>query len=199
VATVIKEEDLVQSVSDALQYIACYHPPDFVRALAAAYESEKSPAARDAIAQILVNSRLCAEGGRPMCQDTGVVNVFLEIGMNVRWDAAHDPEAMVNEGVRRAWTDAHNPLRASIVDDPAGARRNTGDNAPAVIHTRIVAGDKLSVTVAAKGGGSENKAQFAVLNPADSVADWVVETVPKLGAGWCPPGMLGVGFGGSAE
>jgi fumarate hydratase class I len=199
VATVIKEEDLVQSVSDALQYIACYHPPDFVRALAAAYESEKSPAARDAIAQILVNSRLCAEGGRPMCQDTGVVNVFLEIGMNVRWDAAHDPEAMVNEGVRRAWTDAHNPLRASIVDDPAGARRTTGDNAPAVIHTRIVAGDKLSVTVAAKGGGSENKAQFAVLNPADSVADWVVETVPKLGAGWCPPGMLGVGIGGSAE
>jgi fumarate hydratase class I len=162
VATVIKEEDLVQSVSDALQYIACYHPPDFVRALAAAYESEKSPAARDAIAQILVNSRLCAEGGRPMCQDTGVVNVFLEIGMNVRWDAAHDPEAMVNEGVRRAWTDAHNPLRASIVDDPAGARRNTGDNAPAVIHTRIVAGDKLSVTVAAKGGGSENKAQFGI-------------------------------------
>jgi fumarate hydratase class I len=170
-----------------------------VRALAAAYEFEESPAARDAIAQILVNSRLCAEGGRPICQDTGVVNVFLEIGMNVRWDAARDPEAMINEGVRRAWTDAHNPLRASIVDDPIGMRRNTGDNTPAVIHTRIVAGDGLSVTVAAKGGGSENKAQFAVLNPADSVADWVVETVPKLGAGWCPPGMLGIGIGGSAE
>jgi fumarate hydratase class I len=197
--TVIRQHDFIASIADALQYISYYHPPDFIRALHQAYEREESPAARDAMAQILVNSRLCAEGHRPICQDTGIAVVFLQIGMEVRWEGSQSVEAMVNAGVHRAYTHPDNPLRASVVADPAGARRNTGDNTPAVIHTEMVAGDKVHVTVAAKGGGSENKARFSVLNPSDSIVDWVLATVPGMGAGWCPPGILGLGIGGTPE
>ena len=195
----IKQEDLIRTVEGALQYISYYHPLDFVHAMHRAWKLEQSPAARDAIAQILINSRMCAEGKRPICQDTGIVTVFLDIGMDVRWDAEMSVEDMVNEGVRRAYLDPGNPLRASIVDDPAGARHNTGDNTPAVIHSRVVSGDRVSITLAAKGGGSENKSRFSILNPSDSVADWVVDQVPGMGAGWCPPGILGIGIGGTPE
>ncbi len=197
--TVIKQDDFVRSIHNALQYISYYHPPDFVRALYDAWQREESPAAKDAMAQILTNSRMCAEGHRPICQDTGIVNVFLDIGMDVRWDAGQDIEAMIDEGVRRAYREPANPLRASIVADPDGRRRNTGDNTPAVVHMRLVPGGRVSVTVAAKGGGSENKARFAVLNPSDDVVEWVLAQVPTMGAGWCPPGILGVGIGGTAE
>ncbi len=198
--TTIKAADLIDSVADALQFMSCYHPPDFVEAVHQAYLAEESPAARDALAQILVNSRMCAEGRRPICQDTGIVTVFINIGMEVRWDSAGMSVAdMINEGVRRAYTHADNVLRASIMADPAGVRNNTGDNTPAVIHTNVVPGDKVEVQLAAKGGGSENKARLAMLNPSDSIADWVVEVVPTLGAGWCPPGILGIGIGGTAE
>jgi fumarate hydratase, class I len=196
---VIRESDLIDSVADALQYISYYHSPDFIKAMGRAYELEKSPAARDAIAQILTNSRMCAEGHRPLCQDTGIVVVFVKVGMGVRWDSGRPLEDMINEGVRRAYLDPGNRLRASIVADPAGKRGNTRDNTPAVVHVELVAGSGVDVTVAAKGGGSENKSMFAMLNPSDSVADWVLEMVPEMGAGWCPPGMLGIGIGGSAE
>ena len=197
--TVITEQDFIGSIADSLQYISIYHPVDFVRALGEAYEREESPAARDAMAQILTNSRMAAEGHRPMCQDTGIVVVFLKVGMNTRWNTEHSVEEMVNEGVRRAYADPDNPLRASIVSDPAGARRNTRDNTPAIIHTELVPGDKVEVTVAAKGAGSENKAKFAILNPSDDIVEWVLKTVPTMGAGWCPPGILGIGIGGTAE
>ncbi|MFT4198103.1 MAG: fumarate hydratase [Pseudoxanthomonas sp.] len=198
--TSIKQEDLVQSVADALQYISYYHPVDYIRNLAAAYEREQSPAAKDAMAQILINSRMCAEGHRPICQDTGIVTVFLEVGMDVRWEGfTGSLEDAVNEGVRRAYDDPDNKLRASVLADPAGKRQNTKDNTPAVINVKIVAGDKLDVIVAAKGGGSEAKSKFAMLNPSDSIVDWVLRTVPTMGAGWCPPGMLGIGIGGTAE
>jgi fumarate hydratase class I len=197
--SIIREDDVIASVADALQYISYYHTPDFITAMGRAYAVEQSPAARDAIAQILTNSRLCAEGHRPICQDTGIVVVFVKVGMGVRWDATRDLDAMINEGVRRAYLDPVNKLRASIVADPAGARGNTRDNTPAVIHVEFGPGEHLEITVAAKGGGSENKSVFAMLNPSDSVADWVLEQVPHMGAGWCPPGMLGVGIGGSAE
>jgi fumarate hydratase, class I len=197
--SLIREDDLVASVADALQYISYYHSPDFIEAMGRAYAVEESAAARDAIAQILTNSRLCAEGHRPICQDTGIVVVFVKVGMGVRWDTSRDLEAMINEGVRRAYLDPDNKLRASIVADPAGKRTGTRDNTPAVIHTELVPGETVEITVAAKGGGSENKSMFAMLNPSDSVADWVVSVVPDMGAGWCPPGMLGVGIGGSAE
>src|SRR6201995_2248530 len=197
--TVIQQEDLIQSVADALQFISYFHPVDFIKGMAAAYEKEQSPAARDAIAQILINSRMCAEGHRPICQDTGIVTVFLKVGMDVRWDATMSVEDMVNEGVRRAYQHEHNTLRASILDDPAGARKNTQDNTPAVINMTVVPGDKLDVIVAAKGGGSEAKSKFAMLNPSDSIVDWVLKTVPTMGAGWCPPGMLGIAIGGTAE
>ncbi len=197
--TTIRQDHLIQSIADALQYISYYHPADFVRAVGEAYEREESPAARDAMAQILINSRMCAEGRRPICQDTGIVTVFLRIGMNVRWDATMSVEDMVNEGVRQAYRNEDNILRPSILDDPAGHRRNTGDNTPAVIHMTLVPGDTVEVEVAAKGGGSEAKAKFAMLNPSDSVVDWVVDTVPGMGAGWCPPGILGIGVGGTAE
>ncbi len=195
----IRQEDLIQSVADALQFISIYHPPDFVQALKAAYDREESPGARDALAQILINSRLCAEGRRPICQDTGMVVVFLKVGMGLRWEGDLSLEDMINEGVRRAYLDPVNPLRASILDDPAGRRRNTRDNTPAVIHTELVPGDLLEVTLAAKGGGSENKAHFTVLNPSDSIVDWVLEQLPAMGAGWCPPGILGLGIGGTPE
>ena len=198
--TTIKAEDLTASVADALQFISYYHPPDFIAAVHDAWQREESPAAKDALAQILVNSRMCAEGRRPICQDTGIVTVFIKIGMEVRWDGAGMSVAeMINEGVRRAYTHPDNILRPSIMADPAGARNNTGDNTPAVIHTEVVPGDKVEVRLAAKGGGSENKAKMAMLNPSDSIADWVVDAVPALGAGWCPPGILGIGIGGTAE
>jgi fumarate hydratase class I len=198
--TLIKQEDLIQSVADALQYISYYHPKDFIQHLARAYEREQSPAAKDAIAQILTNSRMCAEGHRPICQDTGIVNVFLKIGMDVRWEGFKGSVSdAVNEGVRRAYTHPDNPLRASVLSDPLFSRKDTGDNTPAVIHTEIVPGGTLEVTVAAKGGGSENKSKFVMLNPSDSVIDWILKTVPTMGAGWCPPGMLGIGVGGTAE
>ena len=197
--TVITREDLTQSIQDSLQYISYYHPPDFVRSLAEAWEREEAPAAKDAMAQILVNSRLCAEGHRPICQDTGIVNVFLHVGMGVQFESDVSLEDMVNEGVRRAYKLPDNVLRASVLADPVGKRTNTGDNTPAVIHVEIVPGDRLEALVAAKGGGSEAKARFAMLNPADSIVDWVVETVPGMGAGWCPPGILGIGIGGTAE
>ena len=197
---IIRREHLVQSVADALQFISYYHPPDYVRALGRAYEREQSPAAKDAIAQILTNSRMSAEGRRPMCQDTGIVNVFLKIGMNVRLDGFDGSlEDAVNEGVRRAYMDPQNPLRASVLEDPAFARKNTKDNTPAVVHVQLVPGDRIEVDVAAKGGGSEAKSKFAMLNPSDSIAEWVLKTVPTMGAGWCPPGMLGIGVGGTAE
>ncbi|MDP5053207.1 MAG: fumarate hydratase [Congregibacter sp.] len=197
--TVIRQDDLIDSVADALQFISYYHPVDFVQAVHRAWEMEQNPAAKDAMAQILINSRMCAQGHRPICQDTGIVTVFLRIGMNVRWDAKLSVTDMVNEGVRRAYTHPDNLLRASILSDPAGARKNTGDNTPAVIHMEVVPGDTLDVRVAAKGGGSENKSKLAMLNPSDSILDWVVKTVPTMGAGWCPPGMLGIGIGGTAE
>jgi fumarate hydratase class I len=198
--TTIKQEDLIQSVADALQYISYYHPVDYIEALADAYAAEESPAAKDAIAQILTNSRMCAEGHRPICQDTGIVVAFVRIGMDVRWDGATmSPIDMINEGVRRAYLDPDNTLRASIVDDPAGARRNTRDNTPAVVHFDLVPGNVVDVRIAAKGGGSENKAEFVMLNPSDSIVDWVLRTLPTMGAGWCPPGMLGIGIGGTAE
>ena len=197
--TTIIQEDFIESIRNALQYISYYHPIDFVHAMHEAYQKEQSPAARDAIAQILINSRLCAEGHRPICQDTGIVTVFLEIGMAVRWDSQQSVEDMVNDAVSGAYRDPDNPLRASIVADPAGKRRNTGDNTPAVIHMKMVAGDRVSVTVAAKGAGSENKARFTNLNPSDDLVEWVVEQVPGMGAGWCPPGILGIGIGGTAE
>jgi fumarate hydratase, class I len=197
--TTIRESDFIQSIADALQFISYYHPRDYIQALGAAYEAEQSPAARDAMAQILYNSRLCAEGRRPICQDTGSVVVFLKVGMDVRWDTQQSLQALVDEGVRRAYLHPDNVLRASIVSPPIGARKNTGDNTPAVVHVELVPGDRVEVRLAAKGGGSENKARFAMLNPSDSVADWVVQTLPSMGAGWCPPGMLGIGIGGSAE
>ena len=197
--TVIKQEDLIRSVADALQFISYYHPPDFIRAMAEAYDKEESPAARAALRQVLVNSRMCALGKRPICQDTGIVIVFLEVGMDVRWEGDLGVEEMVNEGVRRGFMHPDNLLRGSVLADPDGARTNTGDNTPAVIHTRLVPGDRLGVEVAAKGGGSEAKAKFAVLNPSDSVADWILSVVPAMGAGWCPPGVLGVGIGGTPE
>src|SRR5450432_1532021 len=197
--SVIREADVIASVADALQYISYYHTPDFIRAMGRAYDVEQSPSARDAIAQILTNSRMCAEGHRPICQDTGIVVVFVKVGMGVTWDAKRDLESMINEGVRRAYLNPENKLRASIVSDPAFKRGNTRDNTPAVIHTELAPGGTLEITVAAKGGGSENKSMFAMLNPSDSVADWVLEMVPEMGAGWCPPGMLGLGIGGSAE
>ena len=196
---VIREDDLIASVADALQYISYYHAPDFIAAMGRAYATETSPAARDAIAQILTNSRMCAEGHRPICQDTGIVVAFVKVGMDVRWDARRTLEEMINEGVRRAYELPENRLRASMVADPAGARQNTRDNTPAVIHVELVPGAGVDITVAAKGGGSENKSMFEMLNPSDSIADWVLERVPEMGAGWCPPGMLGIGIGGSAE
>jgi fumarate hydratase, class I len=199
IVSTIKQEDFVQSVADALQYISYYHPVDYIRNLAAAYEREQSPAARDAIAQILINSRMCAEGHRPICQDTGIVTVFLKIGMNVRWETTLSVEDMVNEGVRRAYLHPDNKLRASVLADPAGKRTNTRDNTPAVVNMTVVPGDEVEVIVAAKGGGSEAKSKFAMLNPSDSIVDWVLKTVPTMGAGWCPPGMLGIGIGGTAE
>src|SRR5688500_16254463 len=196
----IRQEDFIQSVADALQYISYYHPVDYIRNLAAAYEREQSPAAKDAIAQILINSRMCAEGHRPICQDTGIVTVFLEIGMDVRWaDATMSIEDMVNDGVRRAYNHPDNKLRASVLADPAGRRTNTKDNTPAVVNMKVAPGATVDVIVAAKGGGSEAKSKFAMLNPSDSIVDWVLKTVPTMGAGWCPPGMLGIGIGGTAE
>ncbi|MBM3346782.1 MAG: fumarate hydratase, partial [Betaproteobacteria bacterium] len=198
--TTIKQEDLIQSIADALQYISYYHPRDFIQHLARAYEREQSPAAKDAIAQILTNSRMCAEGHRPICQDTGIVNVFLRVGMGVKWEGFKGTLAdAVNEGVRRAYLHPDNPLRASILSDPLFTRKDTKDNTPAVIHTELVTGNSIEITVAAKGGGSENKSKFVMLNPSDSVIDWVLKTVPTMGAGWCPPGMLGIGVGGTAE
>jgi fumarate hydratase class I len=197
--TLIRNEDVIQSVADALQYISYYHPIDFVTAVNKAYEREESSAAKDAMAQILINSRLCAEGKRPICQDTGIVTVFLKVGMSVQWEGNMALEDMVNEGVRRAYLNPDNVLRASILSDPAGARKNTKDNTPAVIHTQIVAGSEIDVKIAAKGGGSENKAKLVMLNPSDSIVDWVEKTLPTMGAGWCPPGMLGIGIGGTAE
>ncbi len=198
--TTIRQEDFIQSVADALQYISYYHPVDYIRNLSAAYEREQSMAAKDAIAQILINSRMCAEGHRPICQDTGIVTVFLEIGMEVRWDdATMGVEEMANEGVRRAYNHPDNMLRASVLADPAGKRINTKDNTPAVVNMKVVPGATVDVIVAAKGGGSEAKSKFAMLNPSDSIVDWVLKTVPMMGAGWCPPGMLGIGIGGTAE
>ncbi|MBK8103181.1 MAG: fumarate hydratase [Cellvibrionales bacterium] len=198
--TAIRQEDLIASVADALQFISYYHPVDFVQAMHKAYEREQNPAAKDAIAQILINSRMCATGHRPICQDTGIVTVFVKIGMSVRWDdATMSVDDMINEGVRRAYLQPDNILRASILADPAGKRQNTKDNTPAVIHYQFVPGNTVEVDIAAKGGGSENKSKMAMLNPSDSIVDWVLKTVPTMGAGWCPPGMLGIGIGGTAE
>ena len=197
--TVIRQQDVIQSVADALQYISYYHPADFIKAVKEAYDREESKSAKDAIAQILINSRLCAMGHRPICQDTGIVTVFVKVGMQVQWDAQMSLTDMINEGVRQAYTHPDNVLRASILSDPDGERKNTGDNTPAVIHYEIVPGDRVEIYVAAKGGGSEAKAKFVMLNPSDSVVDWVLKTVPAMGAGWCPPGILGIGIGGTAE
>ncbi len=197
--TTIRQEDLIQSIADAYQYISYYHPLDYIQALGDAYEREESPAAKDAIAQILTNSRMCAEGKRPICQDTGICVVFMKVGMNVRWDATLSVQEMVNEGVRRAYLNPENKLRASVLADPAGKRTNTKDNTPAVIHYEIVSGDHVEITCAAKGGGSENKSKMVCLNPSDSIVDWVLKTVPTMGAGWCPPGILGIGIGGTPE
>ena len=199
-STVIRHDDLVESVAAALQYISYYHPADYIAHLARAYEIEQSPAAKDAIAQILTNSKMCAQGHRPICQDTGIVNVFLKIGMDVRLEGfPGSVEDAVNEGVRRGYTNPDNTLRASVVADPQFERRNTRDNTPAVVHMSVVPGNTVDVQVAAKGGGSENKSKFVMLNPSDSLVDWVLKTVPTMGAGWCPPGMLGIGIGGTAE
>lgn len=198
--TVVRQDDLIESIADALQYISYYHPKDFIDAVYEAYLKEESKAAKDAMAQILINSRMCAQGHRPICQDTGIVTVFLEVGMDVRFeDATMGIEDIANEGVRRAYLNPDNVLRASVLADPDGARKNTKDNTPAVIHVKLVPGNKVEVHVAAKGGGSEAKSKFAMLNPSDSVVDWVLEQIPKMGAGWCPPGMLGIGIGGTAE
>jgi len=197
--TVIKQHDLIESIADSLQFISYYHPLDFIQAVYKAYEKEANPAAKDAMAQILINSRMCAQGHRPICQDTGIVTVFMHVGMNVRFEGDLSLDDMINEGVRRAYNHPDNVLRASILSDPDGARKNTGDNTPAVINYKIVPGDKVEVHVAAKGGGSEAKSKFAMLNPSDSVVDWVLNVVPTMGAGWCPPGMLGIGIGGTAE
>src|SRR5437762_489751 len=202
--TAIRKNDLIDSVAAALQYISYYHPADYIKHLARAYEREQSAAAKDAIAQILTNSRMCAEGRRPICQDTGIVTVFMKVGMDVRWASATGAATlsvayMVNEGVRRAYLYPENVLRASIVNPPEGARKNTRDNTPAVIHYEIVSGNTVDVQVAAKGGGSENKSKFVMLEPSESIVDWVLKTVPAMGAGWCPPGMLGIGIGGTAE
>jgi fumarate hydratase class I len=197
--TIIQQEDLIQSVADALQFISYYHPVDFIRSLTAAYEREQAPAAKDAIAQLLINSRMCAEGHRPICQDTGIVTVFLKVGMDVHFNGTLPLDEMINEGVRRAYLLPENKLRASVLADPAGARKNTRDNTPAVVNVSIVPGSKLDVIVAAKGGGSEAKSKFAMLNPSDSIVEWVLKTVPTMGAGWCPPGILGLGIGGTAE
>lgn len=197
--TVIKENDLIESIADAIQFISYYHPADYIAHLAQAYEREQSPAAKDAMAQILTNSKLCAEGRRPICQDTGIVNVFLKIGMGVRFDTQRDLQALCDEGVRRGYLNPDNPLRASVLDDPIFARKNTKDNTPCVLSIELVQGDTVDVQVASKGGGSENKSKLAMLNPSDSIVDWVLKTVPLMGAGWCPPGMLGIGVGGTAE
>ncbi|WP_432452984.1 MULTISPECIES: fumarate hydratase [unclassified Agarivorans] len=197
--TIIRKQDFIDSVAESLQFISYYHPLDFVKAMAAAYEKEQSTAAKDAIAQILINSRMCAQGLRPICQDTGIITAFVKVGMQVQWDSDLTVQEMVDEGVRRAYTNPDNPLRASIVADPNGARKNTKDNTPAVVHIDLVAGDKVEIMVAAKGGGSENKSKMAMLNPSDSVAEWVLKTLPTMGAGWCPPGMVGIGIGGTAE
>ncbi len=197
--TIIRQDDLTASIADALQFISYYHPADFIKGVHDAYLREESPAARDALAQILVNSRMCAMGHRPICQDTGIVTVFVKIGMQVQWQGGGALSDAINAGVRQAYQHPDNVLRASILADPDGARSNTGDNTPAVIHYDIVPGAAVEVHVAAKGGGSEAKAKFAMLNPSDSVVDWVLEQVPKMGAGWCPPGMLGIGIGGTAE
>ena len=198
--TAIKQEDLIQSIADAFQYISYYHPLDYIKALGEAYEREESPAAKDAIAQILTNSRMAAEGHRPICQDTGIGVVFIKVGMQVTWpDATMSVQEMINEGVRRAYTNPDNPLRASVLLDPAGARKNSKDNTPAVVHFELVEGDHVEVICAAKGGGSENKSKFYALNPSDSIVDWVLKTVPTMGAGWCPPGILGIGIGGTPE
>lgn len=197
--TLIRQQDLIDSVADALQFISYYHPVDFIQAMHKAYEREQNKAAKDAMAQILINSRMCAMGHRPICQDTGIVTVFITVGMDVQWEGDMSLTDMINEGVRRAYNNPDNVLRASILADPDGARKNTGDNTPAVIHYNIVPGNRVDVHVAAKGGGSEAKTKFAMLNPSDSVVDWVLDMVPKMGAGWCPPGMLGIGIGGTAE
>ena len=197
--TIIKQEDFIQSIADAFQFISYYHPKAYTQALTKALDKEENPAARDAMTQILVNSRMCAEGHRPSCQDTGIATVFLKVGMNVQWDAQMSVQEMVNEGVRRAYTHPDNVLRASVLADPAGKRQNTKDNTPAVIHMSIVPGDKVEVTCAAKGGGSENKSKLAMLNPSDNIVDWVLKTIPTMGAGWCPPGILGIGIGGTPE
>jgi fumarate hydratase class I len=199
--TTIRHDDLVESVAAALQYISYYHPADYIAHLARAYEREESPAAKDAIAQILTNSRMCAEGRRPICQDTGIVNVFLKIGMGVKWEGfgARSIQDAVDEGVRRGYNNPDNKLRASVLSDPIFERKNTKDNTPAVVFMELVPGDTVDVTVAAKGGGSENKSKVYMLNPSDNIVDWVLKTVPTMGAGWCPPGMLGIGVGGTAE
>jgi len=197
--TIIKKADFIDSIEDALQYISYYHPLDFVKAMEKAYYAEKSQAAKDAIAQILINSRMAAEGHRPICQDTGIVTCFVKIGMNVQWDSDMTVQEMVDEGTKRAYNSTVNPLRQSVVADPAGARKNTKTNAPAVVHVEMVAGDKVDIMIAAKGGGSENKTKMVMLNPSDDIAAWVEKTVPLMGAGWCPPGMLGIGIGGTAE
>ena len=195
----IKQEDFIASIADAFQYISYYHPVDYIKALGEAWQREESPAAKDAIAQILTNSRMCAEGHRPICQDTGIALVFLKVGMNARWDASLSVQDMVNEGVRRAYNHPDNKLRASVLADPAGKRTNTRDNTPAVVHYEIVPGDHVEVICAAKGGGSEAKSKFAMLNPSDDLVEWVLKTVPTMGAGWCPPGILGIGIGGTPE
>ncbi|KAB7686797.1 MULTISPECIES: fumarate hydratase [Plesiomonas] len=197
--TIIRKDDLIDSVADALQYISYYHPLDFIKAMENAYNKELNPAAKDAIAQILINSRMCAEGKRPICQDTGIVTCFVKIGMQVQWDSDMTVQEMIDEGTRRAYTCPDNTLRASVVADPAGARKNTKDNTPAVVHVEMVPGYKVEVLIAAKGGGSENKTKMVMLNPSDDIAEWVEKTLPSMGAGWCPPGMLGIGIGGTAE
>ncbi|MFT6986645.1 MAG: fumarate hydratase class I [Psychromonas sp.] len=197
--TIIKQQDVINSVANALQFISYYHPLDFIQAMDKAYQREENPAAKDAIAQILINSRMCAEGKRPICQDTGIVNVFVKIGMDVSFASELTLQDMIDAGVRKAYSDPSNPLRASIVSDPAGLRTNTKDNTPCVVHVEMVRGDKVDITVAAKGGGSENKSKMVMLNPSDSIADWVEKTVPEMGAGWCPPGILGIGIGGTVE
>ncbi|QIQ21828.1 fumarate hydratase [Zophobihabitans entericus] len=197
--TVIKQDDFIQSISDAFQFISYYHPQDFIDAMIAAWKKERNLAAKNALAQIIINSQMCAENKRPLCQDTGIATVFLKVGMNIQWDAKLSLEEMVNAGVKRAYLHTDNILRASVVSDPAGNRINTKDNTPAVLHVDIVPGDELEITCSAKGGGSENKARLAMLNPSDSVVDWVLKTIPTLGAGWCPPGVIGIGIGGTAE
>lgn len=197
---IITESDLIESIADALQYISYYHPMDYIRALGEAYEAEQGPAAKDAIAQILTNSRMCAEGHRPICQDTGIVNVFIKWGMDCQLDTrSRSLQDIVDDGVRRAYLHPENKLRASVLADPAFTRRNTGDNTPSVLSVDMVPGDTVSIDVAAKGGGSEAKSKFKMMNPSDNITEWVKEMIPQMGAGWCPPGMLGIGIGGTAE